>query len=319
MSKDVLPDLFPAIEPYASGLLRLDGRHRMYWEQSGNPAGVPVVFVHGGPGAGTAPAHRRFFDPDRYRIILFDQRGAGLSLPTADITDNTTPHLVEDMERLRKHLGLDAWLVFGGSWGSTLALAYGQEYPERCLGFILRGVFLFRQDEVDWFIHGMGRLFPEAGRRFVGHIPPEERGDLLGAYYRRLTDPDPRVHGPAAEVWCWYEESCSRLVPRPCLPGEGRPLPAVVAMARIEAHYMMHGGFMDENQLLRRLALLHRHPVSIVQGRYDVVCPIATADELARVWPGAQYTVVPDAGHSAMEPGIRTALVAATQKFRVTG
>ncbi len=319
MSKDVLTDLFPAIEPYASGMLALDARHRLYWEQSGNPAGMPVVFVHGGPGAGTAPAYRRFFDPKHYRIILFDQRGAGRSVPTAEITDNTTPHLVADMEALRRHLGVSAWLVFGGSWGSTLALAYGQEYPDRCLGFVLRGVFLFRREEVDWFLHGMGRLFPEAGRRFVGHIPPDERDNLLSAYYRRLTDPDPSVHGPAAEIWCWYEESCSRLVPRPGSPGEGRPRPALVAMARIEAHYMMHHGFMREGQLLDRLEALHRHPVAIVQGRYDVVCPIATADDLARAWPGAQYTVVPDAGHSAMEPGIRTALVSATQRFRQFG
>lgn len=319
MSKDVLTDLFPVIEPYANGMLSLDRRHRLYWEQSGNPAGVPVVFVHGGPGAGTAPAYRRFFDPRHYRIILFDQRGAGRSLPTAEIADNTTPHLVADMEALRRHLGVAAWLVFGGSWGSTLALAYGQEFPERCLGFVLRGVFLFRRDEVEWFLHGMGRLFPEAGRRFVGHIPSAERDDLLGAYYRRLTDPDPAIHGPAAEIWCWYEESCSRLVPRPCAPGEGRSLSAVVAMARIEAHYMMHRGFLAENQLLDRLEVLHGHPVAIVQGRYDVVCPIATADDLARAWPGAHYTVVPDAGHSAMEPGIRTALVAATQRFRVLG
>ncbi len=318
MSKDVLTDLFPPIEPYASGMLQVDGRHSLYWEQSGNPAGVPVLFVHGGPGAGTAPAYRRFFDPRHYRIILFDQRGAGRSQPLAEIADNTTRHLIDDIEKLRRHLGIDRWLVFGGSWGSTLALAYGQEHPERCLGFVLRGIFLFRHAEVDWFINGMGRFFPEARRRFVGLIPERERCDLLAAYHRRLIDPAASVHGPAAAAWCAYEEACSRLVPRPVL-NHGRPSPSALAMARIEAHYMVNHGFLAENQLLDRLPILHRHPAAIVQGRYDVVCPISTAENLARAWPGVEYTVVPDAGHSAMEPGVRAALVAATQRFRSLG
>lgn len=318
-SKDVLTDLFPPIEPFAAGMLEVDSRHSLYWEQSGNPNGTPVLFVHGGPGAGTAPAYRRFFDPRSYRIILFDQRGAGRSLPAADITDNTTPHLVADIERLRRFLGVDRWVVFGGSWGSTLALAYGQAHPDRCLGFVLRGIFLFRPDEVDWFINHMGRFFPEAWHRFAHHIPECERADLLAAYYRRLLDPAPEVHGPAAEIWCGYEEACSRLVPRHAPIGEGRPPVSVLAMARIEAHYMSHGGFLAENQLLDRMAILHRHPCVIVQGRYDVVCPIATADQVARAWPQSEYVVVPDAGHSAMEPGVRVALVAATQRFRSLG
>lgn len=316
MSKDVLTDLFPAVEPYASGMLQVDARHRLYWEQSGNPSGMPVLFVHGGPGAGTAPAYRRFFDPRHYRIILFDQRGAGRSAPSAEVVDNTTQHLIDDIEALRRHLGVERWLIFGGSWGSTLALAYGQAHPQRCTGFVLRGIFLFRAAEVAWFIGGMGRLFPEAWRRFAGFIPERERPDLLAAYHRRLMDPAPAVHGPAAESWCSYEEACSRLVPRPSPPGTGRPSGAALAMARIEAHYMMNGGFLPENHLLERLPVLHRHPAIIVQGRYDVVCPIATADDLVRAWPGAEYVVVPDAGHSAMEPGIRAALVAATQRCR---
>jgi len=205
--------LYPAIEPNAQGWLDLDGRHEMYWEESGSRDGVPVVFVHGGPGAGSAPVHRRFFDPRFYRIIVYDQRGAGRSRPYAEIAENTTEHLIEDLERLRRHLGVERWLVFGGSWGATLALAYGQTYAERCLGFVLRGVFLGRRDELDWFLHGMQRLFPEAKRHFAEQVPPAERHDLLSAYHKRLTDPDPQIHLPAAAAWCRYESACSRLVP----------------------------------------------------------------------------------------------------------
>lgn len=313
-------DLFPPIDPYASGMLAVDQRHSLYWEQSGNPSGLPVLFLHGGPGAGTAGAFRRFFDPGHYRIVLFDQRGSGRSLPYADIADNTTAHLVEDIEKLRRHLGIEQWVVFGGSWGSTLALAYGEAHPERCLGFILRGIFLFRPAEVDWFVNRMGVFFPEAWRRFSGFLPPAERGDLLAGYHRRLIDPDPRIHGPAAAAWCGYEESCSRLVPSATAPTAApRNGESCLAMARIEAHYMVHQGFLEENQLLANLHRLHRHPAIIVQGRYDTVCPIVTADELARNWPGADYIVIPDAGHSALEPGTRTALVAAAQRFRILG
>lgn len=316
VNRDAPPDLFPTIEPYASGLLDVGDGHRLYWEQSGNPHGLPVVFVHGGPGAGTAPAYRRFFDPAAYRIILFDQRGAGRSTPAAEIAENTTWHLVADMERLRHHLGVRHWLIFGGSWGSTLALAYGQAYPRVCLGFVLRGVFLFRRDEVAWFLTGMRRFFPEAWRRFAEFVPAAERHDLLTAYHRRLVDTNPEVHEPAALRWCAYEEACSRLVPRPAAPILGRAPASVLAMARIEAHYMRNGGFLPENQLLDRMHLLRDHPAVIVQGRYDVVCPIATADELAAAWPGAEYEIIADAGHSAMETGMRAALVAATQRLR---
>lgn len=315
MNKPVTPDLFPPIEPHDGGMLAVGGPHALYWEVSGNPRGVPVLFLHGGPGAGIAPAYRRFFDPRFWRIVLFDQRGAGRSRPTASLVDNTTGDLIEDVEALRRHLGVERWLVFGGSWGSTLALAYGERYPERCLGFVLRGVFLFRRAEVDWFLHGMGQFFPEAARRFREFLPERERGDLLGAYYARLAHSDVAVHGPAADAWCAYEEACSRLVWK-ADQGRDSNRPATLAMARLEAHYMVHGGFLRENELLDGLAPLHRHPVAIVQGRYDVVCPIATADELARAWPGATLTVVPDAGHAAMEPGIRSALVAAVKDFQ---
>jgi proline iminopeptidase len=327
--------LFPPIDAYASGMIDVGAPHRLYWEQSGNPKGVPVIFLHGGPGAGTAPAYRRFFDPECYRIILFDQRGAGRSTPEADLTDNTTQHLVADIEALRQHLKVDRWVVFGGSWGSTLALAYGEAYPERCIAFILRGVFLFSQEEVDWFIgdckesahgsgphcKGMGWFFPEAHRAFAAHIPADEQHDLLNAYYRRLTDPDPAIHKPAAAAWCAYENACSRLIPAAC---GGRfdttadqYYVGALSMARIEAHYMLHGGFLKPDQLLAGIGALAKHPAVIVQGRYDMVCPIATADRLARAWSGAQYRVVPDAGHSSMEPGIRAALVKATEDFKL--
>ena len=314
--------LFPPIDPFASGMLAVDKLHVLYWEQSGNPNGTPVVFLHGGPGAGTAPAYRRFFDPDRYRIILFDQRGAGRSTPEAELVNNTTQHLVADVEALRRHLGIERWLIFGGSWGSTLALAYGQAHPEHCIGFILRGIFLFTDGEVDWFVgapgKGMGRFFPEAHRSFVSVIPEAEQGDVLNAYYRRLIDPDPAIHKPAAAAWCAYENACSRLVPAAKGAREPDPFYAgALAMARIEAHYMVNRGFLAPDQLLAGLSAITQLPAVIVQGRYDVVCPIAAADTLARAWPNAQYRIVADAGHSSMEPGIRAALVRATEDFKL--
>lgn len=311
--KESLGELYPPIEPNRQGWLAVGGTHRLYWEESGNRAGVPVVFLHGGPGAGCAPLHRRFFDPKHYRIVLFDQRGAGRSVPAADVTDNTTGHLIADIEALRCHLGIERWLVFGGSWGSTLALAYGEAHPERCLGFVLRGIFLFRPEEVEWFLHQMGRFFPDAGRSFRNFLPEAEQAELLHSYYHRLIDRSPAVHMPAAQVWCAYEEACSRLVPE---PSEARPSPAALGMARIEAHYMVHDGFLEPNQLLRDLDRIRHLPATIVQGRYDMVCPIASADDLARAWPTAAYQIIPDAGHSAMEPGVRSALVAATNRYR---
>ncbi len=306
--------LYPPIEPYRSGWLPVGGGHRLYWEESGNPDGPVVLFLHGGPGAGTGPVHRRFFDPKHWHIVLFDQRGAGRSLPAASLVDNTTDHLVEDIEALRAHLATDRWLVFGGSWGSTLALAYGQAHPERVTGFILRGVFLFRRWEVQWFLQGMGTFFPEAERAFRDFLPADERAEPLPAYYHRLIDPDPAIHIPAAQAWCTYEEACSRLVPDASDP---RPTAAALAMARIEAHYMVKRGFVAEGQLLRQVRRLRGLPAIIVQGRYDMVCPIRSADELARAWTGSELVIVPDAGHAALEPGIRAALVAATDRMRM--
>jgi len=309
-------ELFPEIEPYSAGILKLDGVHAMYWEQSGNPEGAPVLFLHGGPGAGASAAHRRFFDPVHFRIVIFDQRGAGRSTPLGELRDNTTLHLVADIERLRDHLGIERWLVFGGSWGSTLALAYGEAHPERCAGFILRGVFLCRSSEIEWFLYGLRTLFPEAWRTFAEVIPATERGDLLAAYYRRLADPDPAVHVPAARAWSTYEGVCSTLLPSAetvaHFAGDGVSL----GLARVEAHYFSHGIFLPENSLLGKVSRLRHLPCIIVQGRYDAVCPIATADEVHRAWPESEYIVVPDAGHSAWEPGIRAELVRATERFK---
>jgi len=305
-------DLFPPIEPSATGRLDTGDGHLVYWEESGNPDGMPVLFVHGGPGAGTSPGYRRFFDPRFWRIVLFDQRGCGRSTPSASLDANTTAHLLADIEALRRRLGIERWLLFGGSWGSTLALAYGQAYPARVLGFVLRGIFLFRPDEVEWFLTGMGRFFPEAGRRFLGHLPNEDRGRPLAAYHRLLTADDPAVRVAAARVWCGYEDACARLLPRRDVELDNA---ACLAMARIECHYMVHGGFLDR-PLLDGMAAIAHLPAVIVQGRYDAICPPSSAFDLARAWPGALLTMVPDAGHSAMEPGIRVALVQAVERLR---
>ncbi|MEZ5648104.1 MAG: prolyl aminopeptidase [Alphaproteobacteria bacterium] len=306
-------DLFPGIEPYITGILAVGTTHRLYWEECGRPDGIPAVFLHGGPGAGCTPTHRRFFDPETWRLILFDQRGAGRSRPTASIEDNTTQHLIADMEALRIDRGIDRWMVFGGSWGSTLALAYAMTHPERVLGLVLRGIFLCRPQEVDWFLYGMGQFFPEAHATFVAPIPQAERGDLLKAYYKRLIDPVPETHMPYARVWSAYETACSTLLPN------GRPHSSddiALSLARLEAHYMINLGFLAEGELLRGVDKLRHLPCTIVHGRYDAICPIATAAALSRAWPEAEYVVVPDAGHSAIEPGIRTALVAATERMK---
>jgi proline iminopeptidase len=309
-------ELFPPIEPYATGMLPLGQRHVMYWEQCGNPQGQPVVFLHGGPGAGATPTHRRFFDPLAYRIVIFDQRGAGRSTPLGDLTDNTTAQLVADMERLREELGIGRWVVFGGSWGSTLALAYAQAYPERCRALILRGIFLCRKSEVDWFLYGIRTVFPEPWRQFVSVIPQAERGQLLNAYYKRLTDPNPAIHLAAARAWSVYEGACSTLLPNPdtvAAFGEDR---MALGLARIEAHYFLHEIRSAKTDLVAGVDRIRKIPATIVQGRYDMICPVVSADELASAWPEAHYVVVNDAGHSAMEPGIRAQLVAATERAK---
>lgn len=308
--------LYPDVEASAFGHLVVSERHRLYWEEVGNPDGVPAIFLHGGPGSGIAKLHRRFFDPEFYRVILFDQRGAGKSSPIADITENTTQDLVADIELLRAHLGVESWLVFGGSWGSTLALAYGQAHAERCLGFVLRGIFLGRPCEIDWFMNGMGQIFPEAHRVFREFIPEAERDDLLSAYRARLENPDPAIHFPAAAVWSNYESACSCLFPDDGASTNPPSKEQMLSLARLEAHYFANAMFLAPNQLLDGVKEITDRPAIIVQGRYDIICPIRSADALARSWPDADYVIVPDAGHSAMEPGIRAALVGATEGFK---
>ena len=315
-SSGVRAELYPEIDAYNAGMLELDGRHRMYFEESGNPRGTPVLFLHGGPGAGAAPAHRRFFDPAHYRIVIFDQRGAGRSTPLGDITDNTTPLLVSDIEKLRVHLGIAGWIVFGGSWGSTLALAYAEAHPERCRGLILRGIFLCRRSEIDWFLYGLRHLFPEAWRAFTDPIPESERGDLLQAYHRRLTNTAPNVHMPAARAWSTYEGSCSTLLPSPETVAYFAGDVVALGLARIEAHYFSNNIFLPDDYLLKNVQRIRHIPGVIIQGRYDAVCPIISADDLHRAWPEAEYIVVPDAGHSAWEPGICAELVRATERFK---
>jgi proline iminopeptidase len=309
-------DLYPPIDPYRTGTLPLDDRHTMYWEQSGSPDGAPVLFLHGGPGAGAMAVHRRFFDPDYWRIVIFDQRGAGRSTPLGEVENNTPEHLIADIERLRTLLGIERWLVFGGSWGSTLALDYAATHPRRCAGLILRGIFLCREDEIDWFLYGACRVFPEAWRAFSEFLPEAERDDLLAAYHRRLLDPDPRIHMPAARAWSVYEGACSTLLPNPetvAAFGEER---LALGLARIEAHYFGQHLFTGGRDLIARIGQIRHIPGVIVQGRYDMVCPIRSADELARAWPEAEYVVVPNAGHSALEPGIREQLVLATERMK---
>ena len=308
--------LYPALAPNRTGRLALDRLHTMYWEECGNPRGAPVVFLHGGPGGGISPDHRRYFDPAFYRIVLYDQRGAGQSTPQGELTDNTTQHLVADLEHLRAHLGIDRWLVFGGSWGSTLGLAYAETHRDRVLGLVLRGIFLARSWEISWFMTEMRNVFPEAWNAFAAFLPEAERGDLLASYYHRLTNPDPAVHMPAAHAWSRYESSCSTLLPDPDLVSHFDDDAIALAIARIEAHYFMHDLFLSGNTLLEGTERLRNIPCSIVQGRYDIVCPIRTADDLHRAWPEAEYVIVPDAGHSAREPGIARELVAATDRFR---
>jgi proline iminopeptidase len=297
-------DLYPEIGPFETGYLPLSAGHVMYWEQVGNPRGKPVLFLHGGPGAGAGAVHRRFFVPEFWRVIIFDQRGAGRSRPLGSLENNTTPDLVSDIETLRHHLGLERLLLFGGSWGSTLALAYAQAHPDRVVGCVLRGVFLGRADEVEWFLHGLAAIFPDAHAGFVGFLPEEERGDILGGYL------------PAARAWSVYEGSCSTLLPSPETVSSFAQDRTALGLARIEAHYFANGLFLPPGGLLGKMDRIGLIPAEIVQGRYDMICPARTAFELSAAWPAARLSIVPDAGHSALEPGIRRALVSAVERFR---
>lgn len=311
--------LYPPLEPYRSGTLPVDEIHTLYWEECGNPDGVPVLFLHGGPGAGVSPRHRQFFDPAYYRIVLFDQRGAGQSTPLGEYRNNTTQFLMEDIERLREMLGIAQWLVFGGSWGSSLALAYGEAHPQRCTGFVLRGIFLCTRAEVDWFLNGMRWFFPEAHAQFASAIPEAERGDLLKAYVQRMFSDDPAENLAAARTWSRYEGSCLHLLPHPEVADAFGSDAIALGVGRLEAHYMRNAAFLDEGQLIRDVGRIRHLPATIIQGRYDVVCPPRSAYALHQAWPEASLKIVDDAGHAAFEPGIASALVAATEQFKLTG
>ena len=313
--------LYPDIEPYDSGILAVSPPHRLYYEQSGNARGMPAVFLHGGPGSGTSGKMRRFFDPAHYRIVLFDQRGSGRSLPHAELDGNTTWDLVADLERLRMHLGIERWLVFGGSWGSTLALAYAQAHPQRVAALVLRGIFLLRRFELEWFYQrGTSMLFPEYWQDFLAPIPDVERGDMISAYHRRLTSHDLTVRIGAARAWSRWEARTSFLLENPDFVAAFDSDAQALAFARIECHYFVHGGFFRrETQLLDDAPKLAGIPGTIVQGRYDIVCPAQSAYDLHRAWPQADLRIVPDAGHSAFEPGITHELVTATDAYRDRG
>ena len=310
--------LYPPIEPYASGMLEAGDGHSIYWELCGNPRGRPVVFLHGGPGGGCSPLQRRLFDPRAYRILLFDQRGCGRSRPHASLHANTTWHLVADIERLRQMTETPAWLVFGGSWGSTLALAYAQAHPERATGLILRGIFGMRRTELSWYYQdGASWLFPDKWERFLAPIPEDERGNLIAAYRRRLTGDDPAARLEAARAWSLWEGETLTLLPDRSLSAQHGDDTFALAFARIENHYFTHGGWLEDGQLLRDVPRIAHLPGVIVQGRYDVATPMRTAWDLHRAWPEAEFRLVDDAGHATTEPGILAALLDATDRFAV--
>ncbi len=316
-TKRRLVDLFPPIEPYREGKLKVSKLHTVHYEECGNPKGKPVVFLHGGPGGGIDPLYRRYFDPKKWRIVLLDQRGCGRSRPFAELRENTTWDLVADLEKLRQELGIERWVVFGGSWGSTLALAYAETHPERVKALTLRGIFMLRRSELLWFYQeGASHIFPDAWEGFLAPIPPRERGDLMTAYYKRLTSRNRAVRKEAAKAWSVWEGTTSKLFTDPAVIkrfGGGR---FADAFARIEAHYFVNKGFFEhDDQLLRNVHRLRKIPAVIVQGRYDVVCPATSAWDLHRAWPEAKLVMVPDAGHSMTEPGIRSALIEATDSF----
>lgn len=309
--------LFPPIEPYNHGWLSVGDGHEIYYEESGNPSGKPCLFVHGGPGGGASPAARQFFDPDKYRIVLIDQRGCGRSKPHASIEANTTWHLINDIELIRETLGIDRWLVFGGSWGSTLSLAYAQSHPERVTELVLRGIFLLRAQELQWFYqHGASELYPDAWQHYLAPIPDAERHDLISAFHSRLTSKDPEVRLSAARAWSVWEASTSFLIQNEDFMAQLDEPEAALAMARIECHYFVNGGFFESpNQILEAVDKIRHIPCVIVQGRYDVVCPPTTAWDLHRAWPEADFKLIANAGHSAFDPANAAALIEATNRF----
>lgn len=309
-------DLYPRIKPYATHKLEVDAPHVLYVEESGSAQGIPVLFVHGGPGAGCSQLHRSFFDPEKYRIILFDQRGCGRSAPHASLENNTTRDLVADMERIREHLGIRQWLLFGGSWGSTLSLVYAQTYPERVLGLVLRGIFLCRPEEIQWFYQeGASRVFPDYWEDFLRQVPPAERDDIVSAYYKLLTSENELARMAAAKAWSRWEGRTSTLRPSKAVVDQFSDPHTAMSIARIECHYFMHDSFLEPGQILRDAGRLAGIAGIIVQGRYDLVCPMQSAWQLAQAWGDADLQIIPDAGHSALESGTIDALVRATDEF----
>ncbi|UJB69946.1 prolyl aminopeptidase [Acaryochloris sp. 'Moss Beach'] len=310
-------ELYPVITPYTTGKLQVSDLHTLHYEEVGNPQGKPAIFLHGGPGGGIDPVYRQYFDPQEWRLVLFDQRGCGQSTPHAELKENTTWDLVRDIETLRQHLDIDQWVVFGGSWGSTLALAYSQTHPESCKGLILRGIFMLRHQELKWFYQeGASNIFPDAWEAYLQPIPLEERQDLISAYYRRLTSNDPNIQLEAAKAWSVWEATTSKLLPDPELQEKCGEDTFATAFARIECHYFMNKGFLDtEDQLMRGCDRIQHLPIVIVQGRYDVVCPVISAWELHQQLPQSELQIIADAGHSITEPGIRNALIEATDRF----
>ncbi|GAA2850476.1 prolyl aminopeptidase [Aminobacter aminovorans] len=313
---DELRSLYPEIEPFDSGMLDVGDGHQVYWERSGTKGGKPAVFLHGGPGGATSPKHRRLFDPALYDIMLFDQRGCGKSLPNASLDANTTWHLVADIERLREMAGHDTWLVFGGSWGSTLALAYAETHPDRVSELVVRGIYTLTRAELDWYYQfGVSEMFPDKWERFVKPIPEAERGDMMGAYRKRLTGDDREAKVEAALAWSLWEGETITLLPDPDTSGKFGEDDFAVAFARIENHYFVHAGWMDEGQLIRDAHKLHDIPGVIVHGRYDMPCPAKYAWALHKAWPQAEFHLIEGAGHAYSEPGILDQLVRATDKF----
>lgn len=310
--------LFPEIEAYHADYLEVGDGHRLFYEEVGNPQGRPVVFLHGGPGGNILPNYRRFFDPDHYRIILFDQRGSGQSRPHAELRANTTWDLVSDIEKLRAHCGVEAWQVFGGSWGTTLALCYAISHPARVTAMILRGIFLCRPWEIGWlYQQGASRLFPDAFELFQAQIPPPERGDMVAAYHPRLTHADEQIRLSAAKAWSAWEAAISKLIPDPQLVENFEEDLFALAFARIECHYFIHKGFFaSDNWILENIAPIQEIPTRIVHGRYDAVCPVENAWELHKLMPRSELFITPDAGHAAMEPGTLHALIDATEAFK---
>lgn len=308
--------LFPDIKPYATHRLDVDAPHQLYVEECGIPDGIPVLFVHGGPGAGCSAKHRCFFDPTVYRIVLFDQRGSGRSTPHAELTGNNTQALVADIEALREFLGIDQWLLFGGSWGSTLSLVYAERFPERVLGLILRGIFLCRRQDLQWFYQdGASHVFPDYWQQYLAPVPVADRADMIAAYYRLLTGNNELARMGAAKAWSGWEAQCSTLKPDAQLVDQFTDPRFALALARIEAHYFINDVFLQENEILENAHRLHGIPGVIIHGRYDMVCPFDNAFALKQAWPAADLQIIRDAGHSAMEPAITEALVRATNRF----